>query len=223
MILTIRKWQTPIKIAIENKKALLTFSDNPDSDTSSQHGLWGIGNNYSWIKMEENPTLESLRQAFLLPELRVKNSYESMHNPYTLPNLWIKSISINKTKVTDSSSPFKIDFSPQLTTIIGGRGSGKSSILKFLRGAFSKSIDSTLTGINEDQINFYKKQDRNGKGVLTDESVIETIFMRNGIEYKIKVLTEQNQEAIIHQYNSETSEWESISEDRFIEFTTMLL
>lgn len=215
---TIQKWQTPVKISIEHKKALLTFSDNPHNGDSSKHGLWGIGNNYSWIKMEEKPTLESLRQAFLLPKLRVKNSYENIHIPYALPNLWIKSISIDKTEITDVNSPFQVDFSPQLTTVIGGRGSGKSSILRFLRGAFSKNIDSTLTGIKEDQNNFYKKKDRNGKGVLTDESAIEIIFMRNNIEYRIKVLNAQNQETIIQKFNSEKEEWELIAEDRFIEF-----
>lgn len=215
---TIQKWQTPVKIALEHKKALLTFSDNPHNSDSSKHGLWGIGNNYSWIKMEEKPTLESLRQAFLLPKLRVKNSYENIHIPYALPNLWIKSISIDKTEITDVNSPFQVDFSPQLTTVIGGRGSGKSSILRFLRGAFSKNIDSTLTGIKEDQNNFYKKKDRNGKGVLTAESVIEIIFMRNNIEYKIKVLNALNQETTIQKFNSENGEWELIAEDRFIEF-----
>ncbi|MFK5976718.1 MAG: PHP domain-containing protein [Sulfurovum sp.] len=215
---TIKEWQKPVKLAIENKKALLTFSDNPDNANSSQHGLWGIGNNYSWIKMEEKPTLESLRQAFLLPELRVKNSYESMHTPYTLPNLWIKSISIDKTEITDNTSPFQVNFNPQLTTVIGGRGSGKSSILRFLRGAFSKTIDSTLTTIKEDQTSFYQNKDRNGKGVLTDESIIETIFIRNEIEYKINVLNKQTQETIISKFNRENGAWEIISEDRFIEF-----
>lgn len=215
---TIKDWQKPIKKAIENKKALLTFSDNPHDDSSSHHGLWGIGNKYSWIKMEDKPNLESLRQSFLLPELRVRNFYENTSIPYNLQNLWIKSISINKTEVTQNTIPFKVDFSPQLTTVIGGRGSGKSSILRFLRGAFSKAIDDSLSGINEDQINFYKKKDRNGKGVLTNESIIEIIFIRNNIEYKINVTNENSQEVNIYKFNSENSEWEIVTEDRFIEF-----
>lgn len=218
---TINKWQTPVKIAIENKKALLTFSDNPHSEHSSHHGLWGIGNQYSWIKMEEKPTLESLRQAFLLPSLRIRNFYQNIHNPYALPNLWIKSIAINKTHITENSAPFQVYFSPQLTTVIGGRGSGKSSILRFLRGAFSKNIDSSLIGINEDQKDFYKKKDKkdkNGKGVLTDESVIETIFVRNNIEHKIIVSNPPNHEVLIYKYNSENTTWEIVSEDRYIEF-----
>lgn len=218
---TISNWQAPMKIAIENKKSLLTFSDNPHSEVSSQHGLWGIGNNYSWIKMDEKPTLESLRQAFLLPELRVKNSFESLNIPYTLPSLWIKSVSIDETKVTENGSSFNVNFSPQLTTVIGGRGSGKSSILRFLRGVFSKNIDASLNSIYEDQIDFYKKPDRTGKGVLTDNSKIEVIFIRNDIEYKINVSNikshnEQNVE--IKKYDNMNNEWVLVSEPQFIYF-----
>ena len=214
----IKDWQKPLKKAIDTKKALLTFSDNPHNDSSSHHGLWGIGNKYSWIKMEENPALESLRQSFLLPELRIRNFYDNKNNPYTVQNLWIKSISINKTEVTQNTIPFKVDFSPQLTTIIGGRGSGKSSILRFLRGAFSKTIDSSLQEINKDQIDFYKTKDKVGKGVLTNESIIEIIFIRNNIEYKVNVTNESSQEVNIYKFNSENSEWEIVTEDGFIEF-----
>ena len=54
---TLKEWYKPIKKAKELQKALLTFSDNPHSKISSSHGLWGIGNKYSWIKMEQKPSL----------------------------------------------------------------------------------------------------------------------------------------------------------------------
>ena len=213
----IKDWYNPINKAKELKKALLTFSDNPHSEKSSHHGLWGIGNKYSWIKMEQKPSLESLRQSFLLPELRVRHCYENEKIPYNLPNLWIKSIIINHTEITQKGTSLELSFSPQLTTIIGGRGSGKSSILRFLRGALLKSIDSTLDSIKEDQDNFYKKKDRNGKGVLTSDSILEIHFMRNGIEYKIRASNLiANQEVEISKLNGDN--WEIVSDDGFIEF-----
>ena len=33
---------------------ILTFSDNPNAEGESRHGLWGIGKQYSYIKMSEN-------------------------------------------------------------------------------------------------------------------------------------------------------------------------
>ena len=199
----IKDWYKPINKAKELKKALLTFSDNPHSEKSSHHGLWGIGNKYSWIKMEQKPSLESLRQSFLLPELRVRHCYQNEKIPYNLPNLWIKSIIINDTEITQKGTSLELSFSPQLTTIIGGRGSGKSSILRFLRGALLKSIDSTLDSIKEDQDNFYKKKDRNGKGVLTSDSILEIHFIRNEIEYKIRASNiTVNQEVEIYKFVS---------------------
>ncbi len=214
----IKEWYKPINKAKELKKALLTFSDNPHSDKSSHHGLWGIGNMYSWIKMEQKPSLESLRQSFLLPELRVRHCYHNVNIPYTLPSLWIKSIIINETEITHKGIPLELSFSPQLTTIIGGRGSGKSSILRFIRGALLKTIDSTLDSIKEDQDNFYKKKDRYGKGVLTSDTILEIHFIRNEIEYKIKVSNiTVSQEVEIFKLNDDNS-WEIITDDGFVEF-----
>lgn len=215
---TIKEWYKPIQKATELQKALLTFSDNPHSEKSSQHGLWGLGNRYSWIKMEQKPSLESLRQSFLLPELRVRNCYQNEESPYNLPNLWIKSILINETEITETGTSLRLSFSPQLNTIIGGRGSGKSGILRFIRGALLKTIDSTLDSIKEDQDNFYKKKDRNGKGVLKIDSILEIHFIRNEIEYKIKASNiAVNQEVEIFKLNDDNS-WEIVKDDGFIEF-----
>lgn len=135
---TAKQWNSCTKYI--KKIAKLTFSDNPLETNRKKHGLWGIGRFYSWIKMNEKPTLESLRQAFLVPKLRVKNCFESPDCPYSPPAMWIKNITIRNTTVTKEDVRF--NFSPQLTTIIGGRGSGKSSILRFIRGVLKK--DSNL-------------------------------------------------------------------------------
>ena len=215
---TLKEWYKPIKKAKELQKALLTFSDNPHSKISSSHGLWGIGNKYSWIKMEQKPSLESLRQSFLLPELRVRNCYQNVKSPYILPDLWIKSILINETEITEMGVSLMLSFSPQLNTIIGGRGTGKSSILKFIRGALLKKIDSTLDSIKEDQDNFYKKKAKDGKGVLKIDSTIEIHFIRNKIEYKIKASNmAANQKIEIFKLKDDSS-WEIITDDGFLDF-----
>ncbi len=162
------EWHKPVKKAIENKLAIATFSDNPHAPSNPKHGLDGIGAHYTWIKMDEKPSLEGLRQAFLLPDFRVKNEFISNNRPYTYPDLWIKSISINDTTFTENPGNLKIDLSPQLTTIIGGRGSGKSSILRFIRGVFNRIEDiRDLSEIIKNHDDFYKLYDsRTKKGVL---------------------------------------------------------
>ena len=219
---TVKNWYTPVKYAKEYNLALLTFSDNPAGPKDSKHGLWGIGSHYSWIKMDETPSLEGLRQAFLVPEHRIKNEFDSLATPYTKPELWIKSISISGTTITDTAVPLKIDFSPQLNTLIGGRGSGKSSILRFIRGVFNRTADlSELDEILKDHNEFYKLEaGRPKKGVLTDASVIEIEFVRNEILHKIVAsdITDSTKQSISIEKLNETGNWENVIDEGYIDF-----
>lgn len=220
---TVKKWFTSVKYALEANVALLTFSDNPHEPKNPKHGLWGIGSHYTWIKMDKKPTLEGLRQAFLLPEFRIKNEFESPNTPYNTPDIWIKSISISNTIITNDSTPLKLDFNPQLNTIIGGRGSGKSSVLRFIRGVFNRTID--LEGLNDifkDHQEFYRVETgRPKKGVFNDESVIEIEIIRDNSLHKITASKIQNsavQEIKIERFDEQASFWETITDEGYIDF-----
>lgn len=197
---------------------LLTFSDNPDETNPIKHGLSGIGKRYTWIKMDGKPSLEGLRQAFMMPE-RTFNSFESETEPYKLPDLWIKSINIRNTTLNDRNSLFQVHFNPQLTTIIDGRGSGKSSILRFLRGVFG--IEKDLKGLDEiieDQHEFFKLTDSDGKGVLKDDTRIEVVFVRNGLEYRVVWEFGQQNYPIVERYNVELQQFEPIEDEAYLDF-----
>lgn len=175
------------KLVKNNKIGILTFSDNPDEEGSSKHGLWGIGKEFSWIKMNENPTLESLRQAMMFPDIRVKTCFEASDiNVKRLPDLWIKKIKVKDIE-TIGNRPLEVEFSPQLTTIIGGRGSGKSTIVRLLTGIFSSDIQS-LPDIYEEFLQFFKLKG-SGKikhtGVLKPTTEITITLLRNNILYEI--------------------------------------
>lgn len=220
---TMSDWYRPVKVALSKKVAITTFSDNPYAPKQSKHGLDGIGCRYTWIKMNEFPSLEGLRQAFLLPEFRVKNDFVSQQVPYKAPELWVKSISIIETSITDGATPLKIDFSPQLTTIIGGRGSGKSSILRFVRGLFNRTND--LVELNEiiaDHNEFYKHSEaRSQKGVLNENSIIEIEFIRNNVTHKItaKSITDSAiQNITIQKLDKISGNWVLEEADGYIDF-----
>ena len=217
------EWHRPVNVALLKKVAITTFSDNPHEPKNSKHGLDGIGKRFTWIKMDENPTLEGLRQAFLLPDFRVKNDFETAQSPYTTPDLWIKSISVRDTSITDNNSSLTVDFSPQLTTIIGGRGSGKSSIIRFIRGLFNRIADlASLNDILTDHHEFYRHTDqRTKKGVLSPNTAIEIEFVRNNILYKItatSITNSQNQTITILKYDSENNQWVLEQAEGFIDF-----
>ncbi|HNU61728.1 MAG TPA: AAA family ATPase [Methanofastidiosum sp.] len=215
----VKQWSSCAKYI--EKTGKLTFSDNPNREKSSKHGLWGIGKYYSWIKMKDEPNLESLRQAFLVPDIRIKNIFESKECPYDQPETWIKCIKVNNTDITDPKSSFEIEFSPQMNTIIGGRGSGKSSVIRFIRGALNKTGDlKELPKIEEEFSDFYKRFDkRNNKGIFTENSEIIIEITNNGIPYQIKVTDIKDinqQETLILKYDPEKKAFEKIEQEDYL-------
>ncbi|MEI6092635.1 MAG: PHP domain-containing protein [bacterium] len=219
---TLKTWYRPVQEALKSHKTILTFSDNPQSSGASSHGVAGVGSRYTWIKMDEKPSLESLRQALLLGDIRVKNDFDCHEYPYQLPELWIKSISIKEATNIAKDNPLKIDFSPQLSTIIGGRGSGKSSALRFIRGVFNRVSDiKMLADIFNDHVNFYKKTNNDGEGVLNENTEVEIEFVRNKELYKItasKIESAEKQSIKIEKLDNTNKTWTEITDAAFIHF-----
>lgn len=208
-----KKWKVSVQRAQNYEKAILTFSDNPDSQGDSRHGLWGIGNRFTWIKMDEEMSFESLRQALLLPEHRIRNDFTSKNPPYELPDSWMKSMRVSDTELNENEIEFC--FNPQMTTIIGGRGTGKSSLFRFVRGVFQKINDLRgLSNLAEEQENFFRIK-QNDEGVLKKESVLEIIVVRFGKEYKIHMSNfsrQGPQNVKIYEYDQTLEEFMELDE-----------
>ncbi|MDY0354373.1 MAG: AAA family ATPase [Sedimentisphaerales bacterium] len=94
------------------------------SDSRSED-FQNLGCRSTWVKMAQ-PSAEALRQACLSRESRL------LQERPVLPARYIARI-----EVSDSTfmGGFSCDFNPQFNAIIGGRGTGKSTILEYLRWA----------------------------------------------------------------------------------------
>lgn len=209
--------------AKDDKCALLTFSDNPEGPNSSKHGIEGIGAKFTWVKMDEEPSLEGVRQAMLTPEFRIKNCHEAFSSPFTEPSMWFKSISIKSSFLNKEGQELKIDFSPQMNTIIGGRGSGKSSVLRFIRGVFNKATElKELEDILKEHEDFYKiftKKDQ--KGVLKADTQISIEVVRHGVLYTIctsKIKSAIQQDVVITKHVDGVAEL--VTDAHFLDFFT---
>lgn len=101
-----------------------------------------IGYRHSWLKMSE-PSIEALRQAFLDHESRVRLQDARPSDDERHPRL--VSVSIKGAAFLEDQT---IHFSPNLNCVIGGRGSGKSSLLEYLRFClqpdYLRVVDSDL-------------------------------------------------------------------------------
>ncbi|MBK9123543.1 MAG: AAA family ATPase [Chloroflexi bacterium] len=134
--------------------ATIMSSDNKklmETDTTGRPVANSIGFRYTWIKMSE-PSIESLRQAFLDNESRIRlpDDVVSDVNPAEKErHARILSVSItNADFLTDQ----EITFSQNLNCIIGGRGTGKSTILESMRLALGKDGDSRIDKETESRI-----------------------------------------------------------------------
>lgn len=149
--------------------AVIQTSDYRAGSTLKDHNI------ATWIKWRE-PTAEALRQACLAKESRI-----SLVEP-EIPNIYIE-----KVDVTNSTflSKFDLDLNPQLNSIIGGRGSGKSTILEYLRWALCDQTESF--GSDDDKSEIERK--RNSLIEKTLKAVngeVRIFFMVNGTRHIVK-------------------------------------
>jgi len=211
-------WKKPVNLAIQKKLAVLTFSDNPNGQNESKHGLWGIGSRFTWIKMDE-PSLEGLRQAFLLPDHRILNDFDIEEQQLTNPDVWFKSLRVKRTSLTPRED-LVVDFNPQLNAVIGGRGSGKSSVLRFIRGVFNRNVNLIdFEDLLKEQDLFYKKTDTQGRrdalGIFSyEDSEVEIQIVRKETLYKInasKINSAADQTIIISKWSD--GDWQPLQEE----------
>lgn len=98
---------------------------------------------FCWIKAD--PTFEGLKQVMYEPVQRVliqtKNPSEEFKRPYF--SKIVTSGSIVETELPEFEKTVSIPLNPNMVTLIGGRGTGKSILLDCIRKTFAK--DSTLS------------------------------------------------------------------------------
>jgi len=98
----------------------------------------------------------------------------------------LESIEIADARYMGRSQSFKIELNPWLNAIIGGRGTGKSTIIEFLRIALQRGDD-----LPEDLKAEFAKygqvyEDREDSGLLTDNATIRAIYRKNGSRFRVQ-------------------------------------
>lgn len=155
--------------------------------TSDQHVP---GSHFTWIKMEQ-PSIDGLRLALLDGErFSVLRSDDPDSPTQALPSHHVRSITIAKARLMGRREPTTLQFSPWLNVLIGGRGSGKSTVLNCMRLAARREAD--LQRLDEggetkrtfDRFNQVART-RNDAGGLRTETRIEWTVSRDGVNHRI--------------------------------------
>ncbi|MFC5527846.1 Spaf_1101 family AAA-like ATPase [Cohnella yongneupensis] len=160
----------------EKNKLIVYGVNDPENkfcfiNEGDAHELSQIGVNNTWIKIS-NPGFFALKRAFVNHKFCVYLEKPKKTNKY------IKGILIDPgtygylRKQHDSNdNNFNVNFSRDLNCIIGGRGTGKSTLLNILELLFTLETDS------EDKLRFISKN-----------KYIIVLFVFNGNEYLLRFI-----------------------------------
>ncbi|OAT36005.1 DNA repair ATPase [Hafnia paralvei ATCC 29927] len=153
------------------------------------------GSHFTWVKMSE-PSYDGLRLALIDGALSLKRSDNFVGDPNTHGQLVIESIVVDDAKYLGRGQSLSCQLNPWLNTIIGGRGTGKSTSLEFLRialkrkGEIPKSLEKEFTKYSQ------TSKDRQDEGLLRDVTKITVCIRKDGGRFRITWSNTDNRYAI---------------------------
>lgn len=125
------------KIAARSLDNYPGLTDMPFVNAPDVYNFDSVRGAFTYLRMA-HPTFEGLRQAFLDHEARVKPAWKlpsGDYDPNHVEHAWIESISFQG-DIGVSSDDIRVDFDPHLNVLIGGRGSGKSTVVAGIRQVY---------------------------------------------------------------------------------------
>ena len=154
---------------------------------SDSHSFDNIGQRFTWVKMTK-PNLEGLRLALLDGEASLNPARRGdAANPNSHANQAIESITIHEGKLIGRNTPTAVCFNPWLNAIIGGRGTGKSTLVDFCRRALRRDgeLDGAASSRDESLRDVFDRRmrvpaSRADEGLLTEDSRIEVVYRKDG-------------------------------------------
>ena len=167
---------------------------------SDAHRFDQLGRRFTWIKMTR-PNAEGLRLALLDggDSLQPVNR-DAPGDPNGHASLAIESAVIRAARYQGCPAPLEVPFNPWLNTIIGGRGTGKSSLVDFCRKAFRR--DSELDDCEELKKAFDRRfcvpETRGEDGFLTSGTRVEIIYRKDGARFLLSWSHDGSAGAIEH-------------------------
>ena len=155
--------------------------------SSDSHSFETLGKRFTWVKMTR-PNLEGLRLAMLDGAASLKPAtLEVPGNPNSHAALAIESITVHKAKFIGRKSPIQVSFNPWLNAIIGGRGTGKSTLIDFVRKTLHREAELKGSDNSDDGslLDLFSRRmrippSRGEEGLLTKETLVEVVYRKNG-------------------------------------------
>ena len=169
----------------------LSWSEVLGSDCHNFRGTFVPGSRYTWVKMEE-PSLDGLRLALLDGQaLSVRRSDDpEAFDPFTPPPHCIEAIEVRDARYMGRERSTRLAFSPWLNALVGGRGTGKSTVIHALRLASSRGEElHRLEEHSAPRQTFERFEqvpvNRTDPGGLTNDTALQWTVTRDGIRHRV--------------------------------------
>ncbi len=172
------------------------------------------GSHFTWVKMGI-PTIEGLRLALLDGALSVRRSDQGTDDPNEHAPLVLDSIKVSQARYMGRSQVFTIGLNPWFNGIIGGRGTGKSTVVEFLRIALRRraKLPEDLKPEFEQYSQIFS--DEKSGGLLTNDTSIKVIYRKDGDRFRIQWNSSGDLEPIERELNGQWKRAEGDIQQRF--------
>jgi energy-coupling factor transporter ATP-binding protein EcfA2 len=160
------------------------------SDCHSFQGASMPGSRYTWVKMA-SPSLKGLRLALLDGnEVSIRRKDEGAFDPFRVPSHVITAIEIENARYMGNGETARLTCSPYFNAVVGGRGTGKSTVVHALRLAAQPKSELTALGEkNEPQAHFdaFRKiaNGRDDKGALRANTFIRVEWQHESARLRL--------------------------------------
>ena len=165
----------------------------PEVHSSDSHCFDEAGRRYTWVKMTR-PDLDGLRLALLDGAGSLRTAARGDPND---PNeehagLSLESLTVEAAKYIGQPSPIRVGLNPWLNVLIGGRGTGKSTLVDFCRKTLrrdaeldgvERSEDGALRSLFDRRMRVPSRRDL--EGLLTKDTKIEVVYREDGTRFSL--------------------------------------
>ena len=169
------------------------------SDSHSFQGAKVPGSHFTWVKMAA-PTLEGLRLALLDGNgVSIRRSDEGHFDPWRVPEHFVTRIEISNARYMGNhrpdGRPETLELTPFYNALIGGRGTGKSTIVHALRLAYRRDDEVRRMSDKAEPRQQFEQfrvavKGRDGEGALRENTEIRVELMRDGVPHRLRWRTD---------------------------------
>ena len=148
------------------------------------------GSRYTWVKMAE-PSIEGVRLALLDGnDISIRRSDQGDFDPFRTPETFVTAIEVENARFMGRNKPERLEFSPYYNALIGGRGTGKSTIVHVARLVFKRETELKSLGEQAEPLRRFESfrqvaKGREGEGGLLPETRLRVELSRDGRQYRL--------------------------------------